>query len=116
MRGEIVTAYRINMQAICGAERAQDIAEYLQVIPGFYAIAQPHVLDRERTRLDFSIVVREELQEGTLLETARERVEQYLQQRSDLQPVEVTAQTQERLTDDEEGQLPPDYIPPRRSL
>jgi hypothetical protein len=116
MGGKTVTAYHIDMQAICRVDRANDIMEYLQVIPGFYALAQPHALDGERMRLDFSTVVREELEEGSLLETAKERVEQYLWQRPDLQPVQVTTLAQERLPEEEEARLPPDYIPPRRSL
>jgi hypothetical protein len=104
------------MQAICRAEQAEAIAEYLQVIPGFYAIAQPHKLERGQARIDFSIVVREQVQEGTLLHTAEERVSQYLWQRPDIQPVDVAALTPERLPEDEELQLPPEHIPPRRSL
>jgi hypothetical protein len=111
-----VTAYRIRMQAICHVEQAQAIAEYLQVIPGFYSIEQPPKRDGERARIDFSIVVREEVQEGTLLRTAEERVGQYLWQRPDVQPVNVTALAEERLPEDEEPQMPPEHIPPRRSL
>nr|MDQ3828563.1 hypothetical protein [Candidatus Tectomicrobia bacterium] len=62
-----MTAYRISMQAICHPDRASAIAEYLQVIPGFYSIAQPQTLEAERAHIDFSVVVREEVQEGTLL-------------------------------------------------
>ena len=111
-----MTAYRVPMQAICRAEHAEAIAEYLQVIPGFYAIAKPQTLERGQACVDFSIVVREEVQEGTLVHTAEERVSQYLWQRPDLQPVDVAAQTPERLPEDEEPQLPPEHIPPRRSL
>jgi hypothetical protein len=111
-----VTAYRIKMQAICHVAQAETIAEYLQVIPGFYAIAQPQKLDGERARIDFSVVVREEVQEGTLLNTAEERVGQYLWQRPDVQPVEVKALEQECLPEEEEPQMPPEHIPPRRSL
>lgn len=111
-----MTAYRIDMQATYPAERAADVAEYLQVLPGFYAIAQPETITAGRLRIDFSIVVREEVQEGTLLDTAEERVSQYLRQRPDLQPMHVTALAQERLPEDEEAQMPPDYIPPQRSL
>lgn len=111
-----MTAYRIRMQAICNATQAEEIAEYLQVIPGFYEIARPQKVDQDRARIDFSIVVREEFQEGTLLHTAEERVSQYLWQRPDLQPVEVKALADERLSEDEEAQLPPEHIPPRRSL
>ena len=111
-----MTAYRINMQAICRAEHAEAIAEYLQVIPGFYAIAKPQKLERGQGRIDFSIVVREEVQEGTLVQTAEERVSQYLWQRPDIQPVDVAALTPERLPEDEEPELTPEHIPPRRSL
>jgi hypothetical protein len=111
-----VTAYRVPMQAVCRAEHAEAIAEYLQVIPGFYAIAKPQTLGRGQARVDFSIVVREELKEGTLLHTAEERVSQYLWQRPDVQPVDVAALTPERLPEDEEPALPPEHIPPRRSL
>jgi hypothetical protein len=111
-----VTAYRISMQAICRAEQAEAITEYLQVIPGFYTIAKPQKLERGQARIDFSIVVREEVQEGTLVRTAEERVSQYLWQRPDIQPVDVVAHTPERLPEDEEPQLPPEHIPPRRSL
>jgi adenosylmethionine-8-amino-7-oxononanoate aminotransferase len=62
-----VTAYRISMQAICRAEQAEAIAEYLQVIPGFYTIAKPQKLERGQARIDFSIVVREEVQEENLM-------------------------------------------------
>jgi hypothetical protein len=112
----MMTAYRIRMQALCNAAQAEEIAEYLQVIPGFYAIARPQTEDRERARIDFSIVVREEFQEGTLLRTAEERVGQYLWQRPDLQPVEVKALAHEPLSEDEAAQMPPEHIPPRRSL
>jgi hypothetical protein len=112
----IVTAYRISMQAVCHPDRASAIAEYLQVIPGFYSIAQPQTLEAERAHIDFSVVVREEVQEGTLLNTAEERVGQYLWQRPDLQPVDVKALAQERLPEDEEPHIPPDYIPPQRAL
>ena len=111
-----MTAYRISMQAICHSDQAAAIAEYLQVIPGFYSIAQPQRLDAERAHIDFSVVVREEVQEGTLLNTAEERVGQYLWQRPDLQPVDVKALAQERLPEDEEPHIPPDYIPPQRAL
>jgi hypothetical protein len=111
-----VTANRISMQAICSAEQAEAIAEYLQVIPGFYTIAKPEKIEGGQARIDFSIVVREEVQEGTLLRTAEERVSQYLWQRPDVQPVDVIALTSERLPEDEELQLPPEHIPPRRSL
>jgi hypothetical protein len=111
-----VTAYRISMQAICHPDRATAIAEYLQVIPGFYAIAQPQTLDAQRSRIEFSIVVREEVQEGTLLNTAEERVGQYLRQRPDVQPVDVKALGQERLPEDESLRMPPEHIPPGRSL
>jgi hypothetical protein len=111
-----VAAYRISMQAICHSDQSAAIAEYLQVIPGFYSIAQPQRLDVERAYIDFSVVVREEVQEDTLLNTAEERVGQYLWQRPDLQPVDVKALAQERLSEDEELHLPPDYIPPQRAL
>ena len=112
-----MAAYRISMQAICDIARAEAIAEYLQVIPGFFAIERPpHEVDRERVHLDFSIIVRDEVREDTLLRTAEERVGQYLWQRPDLQPVDVKAQAQERLPANEEPQLPPEHIPPRRSL
>jgi hypothetical protein len=104
------------MQAICRAEHAEAIAEYLQVIPGFYTITKPQKLERGQARIDFSIVVRDEVQEGTLLHTAEERVSQYLWQRPDIQPVDVAALTPEHLPEDEEPQLPPEHIPPRRSL
>jgi hypothetical protein len=71
-----MTAYRISIRAICHPDQATAIAEYLQVIPGFYSIAQPQTLDAERAHLDFSVVVREEVQEGSLLNTAEERVDQ----------------------------------------
>jgi hypothetical protein len=111
-----VTAYRVPMQAICRAEHAEAIAEYLQVIPGVYAMAKPQKLERGQACVDFSIVVREEVQEGTLLRTAEERVSQYLWQRPDIQPVDVAALMPERLPEDDEPQLPPEHIPPRRSL
>ena len=111
-----MTAFRIRMQAICNATHADTIAEYLHAIPGFYAVEQLRAHDRERTRIDFSVVVREELKEGTLLHTAEERVSQYLWQRPDVQPVELHALAQERLSEAEEAQIPPDYIHPRRSL
>jgi hypothetical protein len=112
----MLTAYRIRMQAICDVAQAEAIAEYLHVIPGFYTIEPLHTDSRERTRIDFSIIVREEVQEGTLLHTAEERVGQYLWQRPDVQPVEVKALAHERLSEAEEAQLPPEHIPPRRSL
>ncbi len=111
-----MAAYCVRMQAICQAKEAEGIAEYLQVIPGFYTITPPQELDGGRARIDFSTVVREEVQEGTLLNTAEERVRQYLWQRPDIQPVEVIALSQERLPEDAELQRPPEYIPPRRSL
>jgi hypothetical protein len=111
-----MTAYRIGMQAICQLDQAQAIREYLQVIPGFYAIGQPQRINPAQARIDFSIVVREELQEGTLLSTAQERVGQYLWQRPDVQPVHITALTEERLPADEESHMAPEHIPPRRSL
>ena len=111
-----MTAYRVLLQATCRAEYAEAVAEYLQVIPGFYAIAKPRQLESREACIDFSIVVREEVQEGTLLSTAEERVSQYLWQRPDLQPVDVAALTPERLPEDEEPQLAPEHIPPRRSL
>ena len=111
-----MTAYRVLMQANCRADRAEAVAEYLQVIPGFYAMAKPQELERGQACVDFSIVVREEVQEGTLLRTAEERVSQYLWQRPDLQPVDVAALTPERLPEYIERQLPPEHIPPRRSL
>jgi hypothetical protein len=116
IRERRMTAYQVPMQAICRAEHADAIAEYLQVIPGFYTIAKPQTVGRGRARIDFSIVVREELQEGTLLHTAEERVSQYLWQRPDVQPVDVAALSSERIPEDEEPQLPPEHIPPRRSL
>jgi hypothetical protein len=112
----MMPAFRIRMQAICDATHAEAIAEYLHVIPGFYASEQPQALDRERARINFSVVVREELKEGTLLHTAEERVSQYLWQRPDVQPVEVNALAFERLPDAEAAQMPPDYIPPQRPL
>ena len=111
-----MTAYRIRMQATCRAELAEAIAEYLQVIPGFFSIERPQKLDREQARIDFSIMVREEVQEGTLLHTAEERVTQYLWQRPDVQPVEVKALAHEPLAEDEARQMPPEHIPPRRAL
>jgi hypothetical protein len=111
-----VTAYRIKMQVTCNVEHAEAIAEYLQVIPGFYSIQQPQKVDEERAHIDFSVVVREEVQEGTLLNTAEERLGQYIWQRPDVQPVEVKALAAERLPEDEEPHIPPDYILPRRSL
>ena len=111
-----MTAYRIRMQASCQAEQAEAIVEYLQVIPGFYTIERPQKLDGMRARIDFSIVVREEVQEGTLLTTAEERVGQYLWQRPDVQPVDVTALAQDRLPEGEESHMAPEHIPPRRSL
>jgi hypothetical protein len=111
-----VTAYRIRMQACCKNAQAEEIVEYLRVIPGFYAVERPQKSEGERARIDFSIVVREEVQEGTLLHTAEERVGQYLWQRPDLQPVDIRALAEERLPDDEEPQIPPEHIPPRRSL
>jgi hypothetical protein len=90
------------MQAICHAAQAEAIAEYLQVIPGFYAIDLPQKVDRERACINFSIVVRKEVQEGTLLHTAEERVGQYLWQRPDVQPAEVKALAQEHLPEDED--------------
>jgi hypothetical protein len=111
-----MAAYRISMQAICRAAQAEAIAEYLQVIPGFLAIERPQEIDQDRARIDFSVVVRDEVQEGTLLRTAEERVGQYLWQRPDVQPVDVTAQAQERLPDEEAAHQPPEHIPPRRSL
>jgi hypothetical protein len=113
---EIVTAYRINMQASCKNAQAEEIVEYLRVIPGFYSAAQSHQSDGERAHIDFSIVVREEVQEGNLLNTAEERVGQYLWQRPDLQPVNVRALGEERLPEDEEPHIAPEHIPPRRSL
>lgn len=111
-----MTAYRIDMQAICQIAQAEAISEYLQVIPGFYAIEPPQTVDGERARIDFSIVVREEVQEGTLHHTAEERVGQYLWQRPDVQPVAVKALAHERLPEDEARQMPPEHIPPRRNL
>jgi hypothetical protein len=116
MKEGILTAYRINMQAIGQAGQAQGIAEYLQVIPGFYAIEPPREIDHGRACIDISIVVREEVQEGTLLDTAEERVGQYLWQRPDFQPVEVKALAQEPLPEEEAQQVPPEHILPRRSL
>lgn len=112
-----MTAYRISMQAICDSAQAEAIAEYLQVIPGFFAIERPpQEVDRGRARLDFSIIVRDEVQEDTLLRTAEERVGQYLWQRPDMQPVDIKARAQERLPASEEAPLRPEHIPPRRSL
>lgn len=111
-----MTAYRIQMQATCDAAQAEEIGEYLQVIPGFYAIEAPQTVDEDRARIDFSLVVREEFQEGTLLRTAEERVSQYFGNRPDLQPVEVKALAHEALPEEEEAQIPPEHIPPRRSL
>lgn len=111
-----MTAYRIRMQAICQIAQAGAVADYLHVIPGFYAIEKPRTVDREQARLDFSIVVREEVQEGSLLHTAEERVGQYLWQRPDVQPVAVKAVGHERLSEAEAQQLPPEHIPPRRAL
>jgi hypothetical protein len=111
-----VTAYRVPMQATCHAEQAEAIAEYLQVIPGLYAIAEPHPLESGYARVDFSLVVREEVQEGSLIHTAEERVSQYLWQRPDLQPVDVAALTPECLPEADEARWPPEHIPPRRSL
>jgi hypothetical protein len=105
------------MQAICDIAQAEAIAEYLQVIPGFLAIERPpQEVDQGRARLDFSIIVRDEVLEDTLLRTAEERVSQYLWQRPDVQPVDVKAQAQERIPAREAPQLPPEHIPPRRSL
>jgi hypothetical protein len=115
-REEIVTAYRIRMQASCHREQAEEIVEYLRVIPGFYSAERLQKPDGERARLDFSIVIREEVQEGSLLSTAEERVGQYLWQRPDLQPVDVRALAEERLPEAEEPQISPEHIPPRRSL
>jgi hypothetical protein len=111
-----VTAYRIRMQAICQIAQAGAVADYLQVIPGFYAIGKPRTVDGKQARLDFSIVVREEVQEGSLLHTAEERVGQYLWQRPDVQPVVVEAIGHERLSEEEAERLPPEHIPPRRAL
>jgi hypothetical protein len=116
IRERQVTAYRVLMQANCRADRAEAVAEYLQVIPRFYAMAKPQALEGGQACVDFSIVVREEVQEGTLLRTAEERVSQYLWQRPDLQPVDVAVLTPQRLPEDIERQLPPEHIPPRRSL
>jgi hypothetical protein len=110
-----VTAYRITMQARCHREQAEEIVEYLRVIPGFYSAERIQKPEGERARLDFSIVIREEVQEGSLLSTAQERVSQYLWQRPDLQPVDVRALAEERLPEAEEPQIPPEHIPPRRS-
>jgi hypothetical protein len=66
--------------------------------------------------VDFSLTVREEVQEGSLSQTAEERVRQYLWQRPDLQPVDVVARTPERLSEADEARLPPEHIPPRRAL
>jgi hypothetical protein len=111
-----VTAYRIRMRAICHPAQAGAIADYLQVIPGFYALDGRQAVDREQERIDFSMVVREEAQEGTLLHTAEERVGQYLWQRPDVQPVAIKALGHERLAEDEARQMPPEHIPPRRDL
>jgi hypothetical protein len=111
-----VTAYRISMQASCKAAQAEEIAEYLRVIPGFYSAEHAQLLDRERAHLDFSIVVRDEVQEGNLLNMAEERVGQYLWQRPDLQPVDLKAVAKERLPENEEPYLAPEHIPPRRAL
>ena len=111
-----MTAYRIRMQARCKNAQAEEIVEYLRVIPGFYAAERLQQPDGEQALIDFSIVVREEVQEGTLLNTAEERVGQYLWQRPDLQPVNIRALAEERLPKDEEPQIPPEHIPPRRSL
>jgi hypothetical protein len=111
-----MTAYRISMKAICPLAQAGAIADYLQVIPGFYAMGRPEAVDQNQARLEFSIVVREEVQEGSLLRTAEERVGQYLWQRPDVQPVAVKALGHERLPEDEAQQLPPEHIPPRRAL
>lgn len=86
------------------------------MIPGFYSAEQSHQSDGEEALIDFSIVIREEVQEGTLLHTAEERVGQYLWQRPDLQPVNVRALSEERLPEEEEPQIAPEHIPPRRSL
>lgn len=111
-----MTAYRVRMQAMCQAAQAQGIAEYLQVIPGFYAIEQPREIGGGRACIDFSVVVREEVQEGTLRHTAEERVGQYLWQRPDLQPVEVKALAEDPLPEDQAQEVPPEHILPRRSL
>jgi len=111
-----VTAYRIRMQARCKDAQAEEIVEYLRVIPGFYAAERLQQPDGEQALIDFSLVVREEVQEGNLLNTAEERVGQYLWQRPDLQPVDIRALAEERLPKDEEPQIPPEHIPPRRSL
>ena len=111
-----MTAYRVPMQAICRAEHAEAITESLQVIPGFYGLAKPQRLEPGQASVDFSIVVREEVQERTLLRTAEERVSQHLWQRPDIQLVDVAALMPERLPADEERQLSPQHIPPRRSL
>jgi hypothetical protein len=104
------------MQATCRAEQAEAITEYLRAIPGMYALAEAHLLAGGHARVDFSLVVREEVQEGSLIHTAEERVSQYLWQRPDLQPVDVVARTPERLSEADEARLPPEHIPPRRSL
>ena len=111
-----MTAYRIKMQAICHVEQAEAVAEYLQVIPGFYTIAKPQKREGGQASIDFAIVVREEVQEGTLPQTAQERVSQYLWQRPDLQPVDISPLASERLPEGEEPHLSPEHIPPRRSL
>ncbi len=111
-----MTAYRVPMRAYCRAEHAEAIAEYLQVIPGLYTMAKPQPLESGQACVNFSLVVRAEVAEGTLIHTAEERVSQYLWQRPDLPPVDVAALTPERLPEDDERQLPPEHIPPRRSL
>jgi hypothetical protein len=103
------------MQASCKSEQAEEIVEYLRVIPGFYAAERSQQQEGERARIDFSIVVRDEVQEGTLRNTAEERVGQYLWQRPDLQPVDIKALAEERLPENEEPQIPPEHIPPNRS-
>jgi hypothetical protein len=111
-----VTAYRISLQASCKAAQAEEIVEYLRVIPGFYSAERAQRLDQEWAHLDFSIVVRDEVQEGNLLNMAEERVGQYLWHRPDLQPVDLKAVAKERLPEDEEPYLAPEHIPPRRAL
>jgi hypothetical protein len=96
--------------------QTEEIIEYLRVIPGLYRADRVQSPDGEEALIDFSIVVRDEVQEGTLLRTAEERVGQYLWQRPDLQPVHVRALAEERLPESEESQVPPEHIPPRRSL
>jgi hypothetical protein len=76
----IVTAYQIDVQASCKHAQAEEITEYLRVIPGFYGAKRSQQPDGNEASVDFSIVVREEVQEGTLLHTAEERVGQYLWQ------------------------------------